>query len=264
MYVAGYMVTGFLVAGAYAFCKLRGSWSRYERVALTIPLTIACLAAPVQVMVGDWLARNVAIDQPVKLAALEGLYKTTRGAGEHLLGWYSAHQIKFGIEIPHMLSLLAFHSWNATVKGLETVAPAQRPPVNVTRLSFQTMVGLGTMLALIGIFFVVVSVRRRRLPTSLWFYRAVVLAGPAALVALIAGWVATEVGRQPWIVYRVMSTDQAVSGAGGIPVGYAALASAYVLVAIAVVWILRRLARAPMDLPHPRLEPAAPTRPAGA
>jgi cytochrome d ubiquinol oxidase subunit I len=246
MYIAGYMVTGFLVAGAYALGRLRGLTppTRYERTALAIPLTIACLAAPVQVLVGDWLARDVAIDQPVKLAAFEGLYKTTRGAPEHLLGWYSGDRVKYGIEVPHMLSLLAFHRFDAKVTGLESVPAAQRPPVNVTRLAFQTMVGLGTALALLAAVYLVVRFRRKRLPESRWFYLATVAAGPAALAALIAGWVAAEVGRQPWIVYGVMTTRQAVTGASGVPVGYAALAVVYVLVAGATVWILRRLARA--------------------
>jgi cytochrome d ubiquinol oxidase subunit I len=248
MYIAGYMVTGFLVAGAYAFGRLRGRWNRYERVALTIPLTIACLAAPVQVLVGDWVARDVAVDQPIKLAAIEGLYKTTRGAPEHVLGWYTDRQVKYGIEIPHLLSLLAFHSWNAKVAGLDTVPPSQRPPVNVVRISFQLMVGIGTMLALLGLVYLVVRIRRRRLPVSGWFYRAVVVAGPAATVALIAGWVTTEVGRQPWVVYRVMPTAAAVTGAGGIPVGYATLVVTYIGLGFAVAWILRRLARAPLDL----------------
>ncbi|MGO9954506.1 MAG: cytochrome ubiquinol oxidase subunit I [Solirubrobacteraceae bacterium] len=259
MYIAGYMVTGFLVAGAYAFGRLRNPRppTRYERVALTIPLTIACLAAPVEVIVGDWLARDVAVDQPIKLAAIEGLYKTTRGAPEHILGWYTNGQIKYGIAIPHLLSLLAFHSWNATVTGLDTVSAAQRPPINITRLSFQTMVGIGTLLALLGIFYLVVRVRRRRLPTSAWFYRAVVLAGPAATVALLAGWVTTEVGRQPWVVYRVMATADAVTGAGGIPVGYGALVVAYIAVAFGVAWILRRLAKMPLET----TDPAAPDAP---
>jgi cytochrome d ubiquinol oxidase subunit I len=260
MYIAGYMVTGFLVAGAYAFGRLRGRWGRYERTALLIPLTIACLAAPVQVLVGDWLARDVAVDQPVKLAAIEGLYATTRGAPEHLLGWYTDGQVKYGIEIPHMLSLLAFHSWNATVKGLDTVPPNQRPPINITRISFQTMVGIGTLLALLGLIYLVVRIRRRRLPLTPWFYRAVVLAGPAATVALIAGWVTTEVGRQPWVVYRVMPTSAAVTGAGGIPVGYGALVVTYILLGCAVAWILRRLARAPLELESvPEADPEAAT-----
>jgi cytochrome d ubiquinol oxidase subunit I len=249
MYIAGYLVTGFLVAGAYAFGRLRGRWGRYERAALTIPLTIACLAAPVQVLVGDWIARDIAIEQPIKLAAIEGLYRTTRGAPEHLLGWYTDRQVRFGIAVPHMLSLLAFHSWNAEVKGLQTAPAGQRPPVNITRLSFQMMVAIGTLLALLGLFYVVVRIRRRRLPQTPWFYRAVVVAGPAATVALIAGWVTTEVGRQPWVVYGVMTTAQSVTAAGGIPIGYAALLLAYICVAIATAWILRRLAGMPLDVP---------------
>ncbi|MEO8967731.1 MAG: cytochrome ubiquinol oxidase subunit I [Solirubrobacteraceae bacterium] len=256
MYVAGYMVTGFLVAGAYAFGRLRGRWGRYERAALAIPLTIACLAAPVQVLIGDWVARDVAVDQPVKLAAIEGLYRTTDGASEHLLGWYTDHQVRYGVAIPHLLSLLAFHSWDARVRGLATVPAAQRPPVNVVRIAFQLMVSIGTMLALLGLVYLVVRIRRRRLPGSAWFYRAAVLAGPLATVALIAGWVTTEVGRQPWVVYRVMPTSAAVTGAGGIPVGYGALVVTYLALAVAVAWILRRLARAPM----PGKGPAIATR----
>jgi cytochrome d ubiquinol oxidase subunit I len=251
MYVAGYIVTGFIVAGAYAFGRLRNSRppTRYERIALTIPLTIAALAAPVQIAVGDWAARDVATTQPIKLAAIEGLYKTTRGAPEHLLGWYTGNQVKYGIEIPHLLSILAFHSWNAKVQGLDTVPPDQRPPVNVVRVAFQTMVGIGTLLALLGVVYLAVRVWRKRLPESPWFYRALVLAAPLALVALISGWVVTEVGRQPWVVYRVMPTAAAVTGAGGIPVGYATLAASYVVVAGGLVWVLRRLARAPLELP---------------
>jgi cytochrome d ubiquinol oxidase subunit I len=249
MYIAGYIVSGFILAGVYAFARLRGRWGRYQRAALTIPLTIAALAAPVQIAVGDWAARDVATTQPIKLAAIEGLYKTTRGAPEHVLGWYTNGQVKYGIEIPHLLSLLAFHSWNAKVQGLETVPADQRPPVNVVRIAFQTMVGIGTLLAVLGLAYLAVWIRRRRLPESRWFYRALVAAGPLALVALISGWVVTEVGRQPWVVYRVMPTTAAVTGAHGIPVGYGVLAVSYVMVACGLVWVLRRLARAPLELP---------------
>jgi len=248
MYIAGYIVSGFLLAGAYAFARLRGRWGRYERAALAIPLTAAALAAPVQVLVGDWAARDVARSQPVKLAAIEGLARTTRGAPEHLLGWYENGKIRFGVEIPHALSLLAFHSWNAKVQGLEAVPPAERPPVNVVRFAFQTMVGIGTLLALLGVVFVAVRIRWRRLPESRWFYRALVAAGPLSVVALIAGWVTTEVGRQPWVVYRVMPTADAVTGAGGIPVGYTVLALTYVIVGTGAAWMLCRLARAPLEL----------------
>jgi cytochrome d ubiquinol oxidase subunit I len=246
MYLAGFIVTGFLMAGAYAVARLRGRWTRYERVALAIPLTIAALVSPVQVLVGDWAARSVAETQPTKLAAFEGLGHTTRGAGIHILGWYTDDEVRYGIRIPKALSFLAFHDFNARVEGLDAVPPDDRPPVNVVRVAFQTMVGIGTALAALGAVFLLVRVRKRRLPESVWFYRGVALAGPASLVALIAGWIVTEVGRQPWIVYRVMRTRDAVTNAEGIPIGYATLAVVYLLVAFAVWWILRRLASAPL------------------
>jgi cytochrome bd ubiquinol oxidase subunit I len=247
MYLAGYIVTGFVLAAAYSYGRLRGRWGRYERAALAIPLTVAAIAAPMQVIVGDWAGRDVAKTQPTKLAALEGLPHTMRGAPIHVLGWYTGDEIKFGIKIPRLLSLLAFHDPNARVTGLDAVPPRDRPPVNVVRVAFQTMVGIGTLMAILGLVYLFVRVRRKRLPESPWFYRAVVLAGPASVVALIAGWTTTEVGRQPWVVYRVMRTADAVTGAGGIPIGYATLAAIYAAVAVGVVWILRRLAAMPLS-----------------
>jgi cytochrome d ubiquinol oxidase subunit I len=248
MYVTGYVVTGFVLAAAYAFGRLRGQWGRYQRVALTIPLTIAALASIAQGPVGDWAARDVTKTQPIKLAAIEGLYKTTRGASEHILGWYTHGQVKYGIAIPHLLSVLATHSWNGKVTGLQTVPADQRPAINIVRFAFQTMVGIGTLLGLLALWMFAIWIRRRRLPETAWFYRAVVLAGPAALIALIAGWVVTEVGRQPWVVYHVMPTAAAVTGAHGIPVGYGTLAASYFVVACGLAWVLRRLARAPLRL----------------
>src|SRR5919201_2323741 len=250
MYLAGYMVTGFLVAAAYAAARLRGRWGRYERTALAIPLAVAALCAPVQVLVGDWNGREVARAQPTKLAAFEGLGETRRGAPVHLLGWYSDGRVEYGIPIPRLLSLLAYHDPNGRVAGLDAVRADERPPVNVVRIAFQTMVGIGTLLALLGFAYLAVRWRRRRLPESRWFYRALALAGPLSVVALICGWVTTEVGRQPWVVYRVMRTSEAVTGGGGIPVGYATLLLVYAGLALAVAWILRRLARVPLDPAH--------------
>ena len=248
MYLAGYMVSGFLMAGVYAFARLRGRWGRYERAAFAIPLSAAVLASIAQAPIGDWAARDVASNQPIKLAAMEGLYRTTRGASEHLLGWYVNGKVKFGIPIPHLLSLLAFHSWNATVKGLDTVPASRRPPVNVVRADFQIMVGIGSMLLALALFTLVVLLRRKKLPDARWFYMALIAAGPLATVALIAGWIVTEVGRQPWVVYHVMLTSQAVTGAPGIPIGYGALIVVYACVAAGVVWMLRRLAARPLEL----------------
>jgi cytochrome bd ubiquinol oxidase subunit I len=246
MYLAAYMVTGFVVAGAYAAVRLRGRWDRYEQTALAIPLAVAVLASVAQIFVGDWSGRTVAAAQPTKLAAFEGLAHTTKGAPVHVLGWYTHGRVEYGIPVPHLLSLLAFHDPNATVQGLDAVPAADRPPVNVVRVAFQSMVGIGSLLAVLSVVYLAVIVRCKRLPESVWFYRALVAAGPLALVALVCGWIVTEAGRQPWVVYHVMRTEQAVTGAGGIPVGYATLVLVYLGLTAAVGWTLVRLARAPL------------------
>src|SRR5262245_47477395 len=248
MYLAGYVVTGFLLASAYAWRFLRGRPDRYERTALAIALSAAAVAAPVQIVIGDWAAREVANAQPLKLAAMEGLARTTTGAPIHVLGWFDSDKVVYGIEIPRLLSLLAFHDPSATVRGLDSVPPADRPPVNVVRFAFQTMVGIGTLLALLSVVYLYVRFRYNRLPTSSWFYRAVLAAGPLSVVALIAGWITTEVGRQPWVVYGIMRTSEAVTGARGIPIGYGSLVVVYLLLGGAVAWTLRRLAGAPLGL----------------
>ena len=249
MYLAGYVVAGFLLASAYAWRFLREGPGRYERAAFTIALSAAAVAAPVQVVIGDWAAREVAKAQPVKLAAMEGLARTMTGAPVHVLGWFDGDKIVYGIEIPRLLSLLAFHDASATVQGLDSVPPADRPPVNLVRFAFQTMVGIGTLLAFLSAVYLYVRFRHKRLPTSRWFYRAALVAGPLSVVALIAGWITTEVGRQPWVVYGVMRTSAAVTGAQGIPIGYATLIVVYLLLAGALGWTLRRLAAAPLDTP---------------
>jgi cytochrome d ubiquinol oxidase subunit I len=246
MYLAGYLVTGFLVGGIYAFAWLRGERGLYVRTGMVVALAFASLAAPVQVLVGDWAGREVAKHQPTKLAAFEGLQETTKGAPFTLGGFYSESEgrVKYGIQVPRMLSLLAKHNPNAEIQGLNAVPPRDRPPVNVVRVAFQSMAGIGTGLALLGVWFIV-SWWRGGMPGTKWFYRAVMLAGPLAYVALICGWVTTEVGRQPWIVYRVMRTSEAVTPAQGLAVGYVVLLAVYVALGVAVAWLLRRLARRP-------------------
>jgi cytochrome bd ubiquinol oxidase subunit I len=239
MYLAGFLVAGFLVASVYAFAWLRGRRDRRHRVGLVVALSFAALVAPVQLLVGDWAARTVAERQPVKLAAMEGLQKTTKGAPFDLIG---------GIEIPRGLSLLAFHNPNATVQGLDSVPKQDRPPAGIVKITFRAMVGIGTALAVLGAWFAWVWWRRGHLPRSVWFGRAVVAAGPLSLVALIAGWVTTEVGRQPWVVYKVMRTETAVTGASGIPVGFTVLSLVYLALAAIAYVMLRRLARAEFEV----------------
>jgi cytochrome d ubiquinol oxidase subunit I len=249
MYLAAYIVCGFLLGGAYAWSFLRGRRGRYERTAFGITMSAASVAAPLQVIVGDWAARDVAVYQPVKLAAMEGLANTAKGAAEHLLGLYNGHTVVWGIEIPRLLSILAFHNPNAIVKGLNVVPLADQPPVNVVRFAFQTMIGIGTLLALLGLGYLFLRFRRRPLPRLALY--AIVAAGPLSVVALIAGWITTEVGRQPWIVYNVMRVGQAVTGANDIPVGYGTLTVVYAILGVIVFAILRRLARVPLP---PELE----------
>jgi cytochrome d ubiquinol oxidase subunit I len=251
MYLAAFLVAGFVTAGVYAVSALRGRRDRYVRVAMAVPLVVAAAVAPAQVLVGDWAAREVAKHQPTKLAAFEGLGRTQAGAPLHMGGWYDddSGEVRYGLRIPKLLSLLAHHDPNATVEGLDRVPPEDRPPVNVVRLAFFTMVGIGTLMALFGVWLLLVWWRRRELPEGRWFLRVVAALGPLSVVALISGWVTTEVGRQPWVVYGRMRTEEAVTGAGGIPLGYAALVVIYAALAAATWWLLRRLARTPLEVP---------------
>ncbi|MEA2180995.1 MAG: cytochrome bd ubiquinol oxidase subunit [Solirubrobacteraceae bacterium] len=246
MYVAGYVVVGCVVGAVYARSWLRGNRDRYVRTGLIVAVTVAALAAPVQFVVGDWAGRTVADDQPIKLAAFEGVADTTRGASLHLGGVYENGAVRGGIKLPKALSLLAQHDPNALVPGLRSVRAADRPPVNVVRFSFQAMVAIGTLLALLGIAYVVTWWRHRRLPRSRWFYRLLVVSGPLSVVALLAGWTTTEVGRQPWIVYGFMRTSEGVTAASGIEIAFVVLLAVYLALSVAIVWLLRRLAhRAP-------------------
>ncbi|MGH9000329.1 MAG: cytochrome ubiquinol oxidase subunit I [Acidimicrobiia bacterium] len=244
MVLAAFMVAGFGTAAVYAFALLRGRTDRYHRCGFGLAFTMAAVITPVQIGVGDWAARFLAENQPVKLAALEGLNETRRGAPLTVGGWYVDGEVRYGIKIPKGLSLLAHHDPDAEVKGLEIAPRDERPPVAVVRTAFQLMVGVGLGLLVLSGWFAWVWWRRRRLPGSRWFLRAAVAAGPAAVVALECGWIATEVGRQPWIVYGVMRVEEAVTTASGIRFGYYALVAVYAALTVATIAVLRRLARA--------------------
>ena len=254
MYLAGFIVTSALVAGVYAVGWLRGRRDQYHRAGLIVPLAVLALAAPAQIVVGDWAARTVAKEQPTKLAAIEGLDRTTKDASLTIGGVYFDGKVYGGVSVPYLLSLLAFHDPTATVQGLDAVPAEDRPPVGVVRNSFQVMVGIGTLLTALSLWFIWFRWRRGALPKTPWFYRAVIAAGPAAVVALIAGWIVTEVGRQPWVVYEVMRTEEAVTGAEGIPIGYATLVVVYIGLASVAFYMLRRLAKQPHET---ELEPGA-------
>jgi cytochrome bd ubiquinol oxidase subunit I len=245
MIVAALMVTGFGVAAVYAVALLRGRDDRYHRLGLLVPLTGAAILTPVQIVVGDWAARMVADHQPTKLAAMEGLATTTRGAPESLFGYYSGGELHGALRIPHGLSLLTRLNPHATIQGLDAVPPADRPPqINVVHLSFDLMVGIGFGLLALGGWFAWAWWRRRDRPRSPWFLRAVAVAGFAAPLAMELGWVTTEMGRQPWIVYNVMRVAYAANPERGIQYGFYAVIVIYAVLTVLTVAVLRRMTRA--------------------
>jgi cytochrome d ubiquinol oxidase subunit I len=255
MILAAVMVTGFCVASVYAVGMLRGRRDRYHRYGLLIPLTVAAIAAPIQIGVGDWIANAVAEHQPVKLAAMEGHYKTGAAVPISVGGIYVDNELRYALSIPYGLSLLVTHDPNGKVIGLDSVPPDERPPVNVTHLSYNAMIGTGSALLVLAIWLGFVWWRRRDIPRTPWFLRAVAVSGVAAVVALESGWVATEVGRQPWIVYQVMRTEEAVSSAPGLRYGFYAVVAVYIVLTVMTVHVLRRLARH-----HRTLAPQEPER----
>ena len=259
MIIAAVMVTGFGVASVYAVGMLRGHRDRYHRIGLLLPLTVAAVAAPLQVAVGDWLANVVADHQPAKLAAMEGLYHSGTGAPLSLGGIYVDDRLVGAIEIPSGLSLLIHHDPNGFVAGLDVVPPSLRPPVNVTHLSYNAMIGIGFALLALAAWLAWAWWRRRDIPRSPWFLRAVALSGVAAVVALEAGWVTTEVGRQPWIVYQIQLTRDAVSTAPGLRYGFYLVLAVYLVLTVMTVYVLRRLAGAHEALLAPQEPEEQPT-----
>jgi cytochrome d ubiquinol oxidase subunit I len=252
MILAAFMVTGFLMASVYAVAMLRGRTDRYHRLGLLIPLTFGAAVTPVQIVAGDWAARFAAAGQPLKLAAMEGLYTSGRGVPESLGGYFAGNRLHGALRIPDGLSLLLHLSPNGYVVGLQSAPASDRPPlVTLVHLSFDTMVAIGFGLLALGGWLALAWWRRRSMPRSAWFLRATAVSGVAAVAAMEAGWIVTEVGRQPWIVYRVLRVAAAVNPAPGLAWGLVAVVAVYAVLTVVTVYVLRRLARS-------RPVPAAP------
>ena len=244
MILAAYMVAGFMVASVYAVAMLRGRRDRLHKLGFLIPFTVAAIATPIQLFVGDTAARAIAKDQTVKFASMEYVEKTGTHQPEYLGGVYVDGEVRGAIKIPDLDSFLVDFSADTNVIGWESVPADERPPSpTLLHLAFDTMVGIGSALMLLAVWFAVVWWRRRDLPRTDWFLRAAALGGVATIVALECGWIVTEVGRQPWIVHEVMRTEDAVTTADGIWFSLAAVVVLYTLIGIGAVLALRALSR---------------------
>jgi cytochrome bd ubiquinol oxidase subunit I len=244
MWLAAYMVTGFLIASVYAVGMLRGQRDRYHRLGFLIPFTVAAIATPIQLFVGDTAAREIADDQPAKFAGMECIYESGDDQTEYIGGICTDGEVKGGIGIPGLDSILVGFSTSTYVKGLDQISPNDRPPANtLLHNAFDTMVGVGTGLFLLAVWFAISWWRRRDLPATRWFLRLAAIAGIAAVVALECGWIVTEVGRQPWIVNGFMRTADAVTPAQGIWFVFALTMLLYIGLAVVAIIVLRGLSR---------------------
>ncbi|MFF2198916.1 cytochrome ubiquinol oxidase subunit I [Streptomyces sp. NPDC058145] len=234
--VAMFVTAGYVVAGVYATGWLRGRRDRYHRLGFTVPFTLAAVFTPVQFVLGDSIARQVFHKQPVKFAAMEIVWKTDTHQPEYLYGRLHPNgSISGGIRIPQLDSILAGFRPDTKVTGLTSVPASDRPTAaeaTIAHFAFDTMVFIGSLLILLALWYAVVWLRRRRLPASPWFYRVAACAGVASVAAVECGWITTEVGRQPWIVYQNMRVAEAVTStrAGGLWLMFGLVIVVYVFV----------------------------------
>jgi cytochrome d ubiquinol oxidase subunit I len=249
MIVAAYLVGGFLIASVYATGLLRGRTDRYHHLGFLIAFTVAAIATPVQMGVGDTLARWVYNDQPEKFAAIELVPKTSSDVPETLLGHLNPNgSVSGGIPIPGLASVLSDPATGTStvVKGLDTMPAGDRPTVqetNVVHLAWDVMVGVGTLLFLLALWYGGTWIFRRRMPRSRWFLRAAASAGVLSVITLEAGWVLTEVGRQPWIVYNYMKVEDAATANSGVWITFVAVVVLYVALGIITLLVLRGMSR---------------------
>lgn len=259
MWVATFMVAGFTTAAVYAAGILRGRDDRHHRMGFVVAFAFASVAALVQPVIGHQAGDRLSVDQPTKLAAIELADETEGPASLAIGGVLIDGERHYSVDVPRLGSLLARSSLDAPVQGLDAFPADERPRDGLATLvhwSFQGMVAGGIGLVVLGVVFWVGRRRGRDLLGRRWFLRLAVLAGPVAITCLELGWVTTEVGRQPWIVYRVMRVEEAVTTSGGVWVSLVVLVLVYTAMAVGAVVVLRSMARrwregAPLDLPTP-------------
>jgi cytochrome bd ubiquinol oxidase subunit I len=249
MLVAAYLVGGFLIASVYAVGMLKGRRDRYHHLGFLIPFTVAAIAAPIQMAVGDTLARWIYNNEPTKFAAIELVANTSNDVPEILLGHLNSDgSVTGGIKIPDLASWLSDPATgkNTTIEGLNSFPSGSRPTiheVNVVHLAWDVMVGIATGLLLLSLWFAITWLFRRRLPKTKWFLRLASVAGIAAILALEAGWVVTEVGRQPWIVFGFMKVEAAATSNSGVWLTFLIVLAIYLTVGVTTILVLRGMSR---------------------
>jgi len=249
MVVAAYVVGGFLISSVYAVGMLRGRTDRYHRLGFLIPFSVAAVAIFAQMAVGDSLARWVYNNQPVKFAAIELVPQTSSDVPETLFGHLNSDgTVTGGIPIPGLASILSDPKTGTStvVQGLNIEPSGDEPTiaqVNTVHLSWDVMVGLGTLLCLLSLWYWASWIFRRDMPRSRWFLRLAAGSGVAAVVTMEAGWVVSEVGRQPWIVYNYMKVEAAATGNTGVWLTFIGVLALYVGLGITTVLVLRGMSR---------------------
>jgi cytochrome bd ubiquinol oxidase subunit I len=242
MVLAAYVATAFLVAGIHAFFLLRDPQSVFHRASCSIALIVACVSIPLQMFSGDFAAREVAKLEPPKLAAMEAHYKTGTGVPLVVGGIPNddTGKVSYAVQIPYGLSMLVGYSPQTKVVGLEDFPRDQWPNVRLVHGSFDIMVGTGSAMLAVAVWVVWIWWRTRRLPDNKWLLRALVGCAPLGFIAVETGWFVTELGRQPWIIYGVMRTRDAVTPMPGLFVPFTTFTVVYLLLGVIVIFLLRR------------------------
>ncbi|MFD1095612.1 cytochrome ubiquinol oxidase subunit I [Salegentibacter chungangensis] len=245
MTLAAFVATSFGVAGIHAFQILRGKNPELHKKAFKMALWFGAIAAILQPISGDLSAKDVAERQPVKLAAMEAHYETEKGAPLFIGGIVDEEkkEVNYKIEVPKALSFLAFGDFDAEVKGLNDFPEDELPPVAIVHYAFQVMVGIGTLLMLAGLLFFF-SLKKKKWTNSKWYWWFFMLLAPLGFIAIEAGWVVTEVGRQPWIIHGIMRTEDAVTPMPGMKFSFYMYVLVYFVLAVTVTWLMSRQIRA--------------------
>ncbi len=266
MVLAAYLTTAFVVGAVGAFHLLRNSRNEPARVMFSMAMWMAAIVAPIQVVAGDQHGLNTLEHQPAKVAAMEGHFDTGRGQPLILFGWpdMQAETTRYAIEVPKLGSYILTHDWDGEVKGLKAWPRAERPNSLIVFWSFRIMVGIGVLMVVLGLFSLAARYRGRLYDWSA-LHRFAILMGPMGFVAVLAGWITTEVGRQPYTVYGLLRTADSISPIDAQAVGFSLLAFIVVYFAVfgaGTYYILRLMGKTP-DIDEPDLEKGMPVRAAG-